>query len=76
MEISIPYLGTVTSRKELKIIARVSGRVTELPYREGESTAQSGILARIDAPEIKAQVERLSAERGLLARRHEADKGS
>jgi multidrug efflux pump subunit AcrA (membrane-fusion protein) len=39
MEISVSYLGTAAARKEVKVIARVPGRVTEIPFREGDRAA-------------------------------------
>ncbi len=74
MEIGVSYVGTVFSQKEVKVIARVSGTILELPFREGELAVEGSILARVDAPEIRAQVERLTVDRDYWARRHEADK--
>jgi RND family efflux transporter MFP subunit len=74
MEVGVSYIGTVYSRKEVKVIARIPGTVAELPFREGERAELGDLVARIDAPEIRAQVERLTVDRDYWARRHEADK--
>ena len=74
METGVSYIGTVFSRTEVRIIARLPGTVTELAYREGDAAPEGAVLARIDAPEIRAQVERLTVDRDYWARRHEADK--
>lgn len=74
MEVGISYIGTVYSRKEVKVIARIPGTVSELPFREGDAAEAGAILARIDAPEIRAQVERLTVDRDYWAKRYEADR--
>lgn len=74
MEIGVSYIGTVFSQKEVKVIARIPGTILELPFREGALAEEGAVLARIDAPEIRAQVERLTVDRDYWARRHEADK--
>jgi membrane fusion protein (multidrug efflux system) len=74
IEIGASYLGTVHSRRDVRVIARVPGTVSELPKREGETAAEGDLLAVVDAPDIEAQIERLTADRDYWARRHEADK--
>ena len=74
MELGVSYIGTVFSRTEVRVIARIPGTIVELPFREGERADADKLLVRIEAPEIKAQVERLSVDRDYWARRFEADK--
>jgi membrane fusion protein, multidrug efflux system len=59
---SIQYVGTVHSRNEIKVLARVAGKVSELPVMEGETAKQGKALAQISAPEMVARVTRLKAD--------------
>lgn len=74
LEIGVSYLGTLGSRREVKIIARVPGTLIDLPFGEGQTAEEGMLLAEISAPEISAQIERLQADRDYWARRHEADR--
>ena len=69
----LEYLGTVRSRDEVKIIARVAGTVTRLPFAEGETVRAGDIVAVLDAPEIRAAVQKVQAEKDYWCRRYEAD---
>jgi membrane fusion protein, multidrug efflux system len=64
MKQTLHYVGTVHSRDEIKILARMAGRVVELPAREGEAVATGAVLARVAAPETEARASRLRAEVG------------
>ncbi|NOZ00382.1 MAG: HlyD family efflux transporter periplasmic adaptor subunit [Deltaproteobacteria bacterium] len=59
---SLRYVGTVHSRNEIKVLARVAGKVAQLPIKEGETADRGDVLARIAAPEMNARVSRLKAE--------------
>lgn len=73
LKTGVSYMGTVSARKEVKVIARIPGTVIALPFREGETAKEGEAIALLDAPEIRAQVARLTAERDYWAKRHEAD---
>ncbi len=70
----LSYLGTIHSQKEVKIIARVQGTVTELPFREGQQVSQGEKIAQIEAPELQAVVDRLQVEKEYWCRRYESDR--
>ncbi len=59
---SIHYVGTVHSRNEINILARVSGKIADLPVNEGEDVKAETDLALITAPEMSARVNRTRAE--------------
>lgn len=48
--------GRVAAREEVVVRATISGRITTLPLREGQSFAKGAVLARFEAPETKASV--------------------
>ncbi len=58
----IGYVGTLHSRREIKVLARVAGRIAALPVREGVVARRGQTLAVIAAPEISARVSRVYAE--------------
>ncbi len=69
----LEYLGTVRSSDEVKIIARVAGTVTKLPFAEGDAVRKGDVVALLDAPEIRAAVQKVQAEKDYWCRRYEAD---
>ena len=70
----IPYLGTVHSKHEIKVIAQIQGTLSALPFEEGVSIKKGDVVARIDAPDLLASVERLTVDRDYWKHRYEADK--
>ncbi len=58
----LSYVGTIHSRREIRILARLGGKVADLPVPEGHFAKKGEILARIAAPETRARVARLRAE--------------
>jgi len=56
------YVGTVHSRNEIKVLARVAGKVAALPVKEGETARRGAAVAYIAAPEMDARVTRLHAD--------------
>ncbi len=73
MENTLSYLGTVYAQQEIKVIARVQGTVINLPFTEGERAQKGNVVAQIDAPELRASVERLRADKTYWCQRYEAD---
>lgn len=73
MENQLAYLGTVHSKQEVRVIAQVQGTVISLPYQEGDRVNKGELVARIDAPDLQAAVDRLRAEQEYWCRRYEAD---
>jgi len=57
-------IGTIHSVEELRIMARVSGRVGSLPVPEGGSVAPGDLLVELLSPETGARSERVYQERG------------
>ena len=69
----ISYMGTIHSRREIRIISRVQGTLMALPAAEGIKVNRGDVIARIYSPELEAAVERLKAESDYWNRRYEAD---
>jgi RND family efflux transporter MFP subunit len=59
---TLHYVGTIHSRNEIKVLARVVGKVANLPIKEGETARRGAAIAHIAAPEMDARVTRLHAE--------------
>jgi RND family efflux transporter MFP subunit len=57
-------VGTVRAKLRATIEAKASGRIVEMPVGLGQQIKSGELLARLDAPEIKARLEQ--AEAGLL----------
>jgi RND family efflux transporter MFP subunit len=66
-------MGTVRSQQEVQVIMQVQGTVVDLPFAEGEWIRKGDVVARIDAPELNATVERLGTEADYWCRRYESD---
>ncbi len=60
----VAYVGTVHSMVEIRVLARVAGRIAALPVPEGQSARRGTTIAVVAAPEIGARVGRLYAEVG------------
>ncbi len=73
MENQLTYMGTVQSQQEVRVIAQVQGTVISLPVKEGEPIGKGEVAARMDAPELRAAVERLRADAEYWQHRYESD---
>lgn len=73
MQSRLTYMGTVHANREVRVIAQVQGTVMRLPKLEGASIITGDLVAEIDVPDLRANVERLTAERDYWCRRHESD---
>jgi len=62
MKETIQYVGTVHSKDEIRVLARVAGRVAALPVKEGEMARRGAAVAVIAAPEMSARVSKVYAE--------------
>ena len=74
LEKRLSYVGTVFSRHEVPIASRTQGTLVERMKSEGEFFTRGTVLARLEAPELEAAVERLTAEAEYWTRRHETDR--
>jgi membrane fusion protein, multidrug efflux system len=54
-------VGTVRAKLRATIEAKASGRIVELPVVLGQSVKAGDLLARLDAPEIKARLDQAEA---------------
>jgi membrane fusion protein, multidrug efflux system len=61
------YVGTVRSAREVKVLGRVAGTLTDLPIAEGKHAERGAVLARIDAPDVAARADQARAERERAA---------
>ena len=64
-----PALARVSTREEVTIMARISGRILEMGPREGVRVTKDSLLVRIDTREIADKISSLSAQ--LIAARAE-----
>jgi RND family efflux transporter MFP subunit len=78
----VSYVGTVRARREVTVLARVQGRVSELPVEEGEEVGAGQIVARLVSPELsaahqktRAEVARARAEKRYRCRWFEVHRG-
>ncbi|HET9253283.1 MAG TPA: efflux RND transporter periplasmic adaptor subunit, partial [Candidatus Eisenbacteria bacterium] len=75
-ELVVP--GRVAARGEVVVRATISGRITALPFREGQRFSNGAVLARFEAPERRASVaaalsaEQAARHRAEVARRQES----
>ncbi|WP_455199443.1 efflux RND transporter periplasmic adaptor subunit [Kaarinaea lacus] len=53
--------GTLKAHREVKIYNQEEGRVTELPYYEGDAVNKGNLVARLDDKLIRAQLRRAEA---------------
>ncbi|MEA3278627.1 MAG: efflux RND transporter periplasmic adaptor subunit [Pseudomonadota bacterium] len=66
--VSRRYTGVLEARRRALISARVTAQVLEVPHREGEPAAEGDLLVRLDAIELRQELERLqAAERRIEA---------
>ena len=73
MQKRLSYIGTVHSEQEIQVIAQVQGTVVSLPFIEGAKVKRGDLVVQIDAPELKAALARLQAERDYWINHYEAD---
>lgn len=73
LESRLSYVGTVHSVREIQVIARIQGTVAALPVPEGGSVQSGDTVAVIDAPDLRAAVDRVRADRDYWHGHHEAD---
>lgn len=57
--------GAIDPKTKVKISARVSARVIALPFKEGQDVKEGDVLVRLDAEDLKAQLDQARA--GLRA---------
>jgi HlyD family secretion protein len=53
--------GTVQPETKVQISARVSARITELPFKEGQLVKKGDVVVRLDAEEIEGQLKAAEA---------------
>lgn len=70
---SLEYVGTVHSRREVKVLARVQGTVSKLPFPEGSRVKKGVTIARMSARDLAASYRRTAAEvrKAAAERTHE-----
>ncbi|WP_455205919.1 efflux RND transporter periplasmic adaptor subunit [Kaarinaea lacus] len=57
------HTGTLRARREVKIFTQEEGRLTKLPYYEGDQVKKDDIIAKLDDKLLKAQLTRAQATR-------------
>ncbi|HFQ90304.1 MAG TPA: efflux RND transporter periplasmic adaptor subunit [Desulfobulbus sp.] len=67
-----PALARVSTREEITLTARISGRIQEMGPREGVRVRKGALLVRIDTREIEDRIHALQAQR--VAARAEANR--
>jgi len=61
LDVSVTRTGTLKALREVKIYNQEEGRVTELPFFEGDSVKKGTLVARLDDKLIGAQLRRAEA---------------
>lgn len=59
---TLDYVGTIRHGREIKVLARVVGTLTALPFKEGASVRKRQVLARVSVPELDVRQQRLGAD--------------
>ena len=57
--------GTLLPNEEVNVMPEVAGRITAISFTEGGTVQQGQVLARLYSDDIKAQVQKLRAQREL-----------
>ncbi len=55
-------VGTLEADDAVTVVAEISGRVTALPFREGQPIARGALIAQLDDTELAAEVARAEAQ--------------
>lgn len=63
LPILLDALGTVQASNTVTVVPQVSGRITEILFREGQEVRRGDILARIDSRSIQAALDQARATR-------------
>ena len=67
VRLTLPAMGTVASDVSVVLSTKVSGRVTGLYTREGDSVRKGEVLARIDVKDLEAKKHGLALQRQGIA---------
>lgn len=59
---TLDYVGTVHAARQVSITSAVPGTLVELDVDEGDRVERGQVLARIDAPDVRARRDRVRAE--------------
>lgn len=70
-EEAVTYTGTVAPLNEEVVIARVTGRLTWMPFYAGDRIRQGQLVARLDAGSGEYAAREAEAQFGALAAQHE-----
>lgn len=74
LEETIQTTGTLMANEEVELRAELPGRITALAFREGSSVMKGDVLARINAAEIQAQLNKNKLAIRLAEQRVERNK--
>jgi RND family efflux transporter MFP subunit len=55
------YVGEVTARARVDVVARIDGVVADIPVAEGDAVRRGQVVARLDPKELRFQVEQARA---------------
>lgn len=61
--VTLSRTGSLRARREVKLFTQEAGRITELPYYEGDRVKKGDVVARLDDKLIQAQLNRAQATR-------------
>lgn len=56
-------VGSIEARESITVVSEISAAVVSLPFREGQSIRQGGLIAQLDDSELRAALERAEALR-------------
>ena len=63
LSISSVYTGSLRSRRTVRIFSQEEGRVTELPFYEGDQVKDGDVLLRLDDALLRAELDKTLATR-------------
>lgn len=59
----ISRAGTLRAEREVKLITEEEGRIAALPYHEGDSVKQGELLVQIEDSQLRAELQKATAQR-------------
>ncbi len=62
LQLRLHMVGTVHSREEIRIIARIAGKVLHMPAAEGSRVQRGDLLLELASPESRARRDRVHSE--------------
>lgn len=70
----ITALGQIEPKKMVEIIAKISARITDIPFKEGETVKAGDVILRLDSKNLESQLRLNQASKDAQAAQLEVEK--